>query len=66
MFNKSYHYSQIKSKALQYLKFILKKDIEFNNKIIIVVIYLDKKSILHVVDAATAFQARKFQNSMSK
>lgn len=35
--------------------FILKKDYNLNYKIIINIIYFDKKSILHVVDTATAF-----------
>ena len=54
--NKFWHYYQIKSKAPQYYKFTLKKDIDFNYKIIIDIIYLDGKPVLHTVDIATDFQ----------
>lgn len=55
MINKFYHYYQIKSKVLQRFKFILKKDIESNYKIIVDVMYLDKKLVLQALDIATAF-----------
>lgn len=55
MINKFCHYCQIKGEVLQRLKFILKKDIDFNYEIIVNVMYLDKKPVLHTVDAAIAF-----------
>ena len=65
MINKFCHYCQIKGKAPRQFKFILKKDDDFNYKIIVDVMYLDVKPVLHAVDAATAFQAGQFLNSMS-
>ena len=55
MINKFCHYCQIKGEASQCLKFKLKKDVDFNYEIIIDVIYLNKKPVLLVVDAITAF-----------
>ena len=65
MINKFCHYYQIKSKAPRRFKLTLKKDIDFNYKIMVNVIYLDRKPIFHVVDAATAFQTGRFLNNMS-
>ena len=65
MINKFCHYCQIKGKAPYHFKFILKKDVDFNYKIIIDIIYLDGKLVFHGVDAATAFQAGRFLNIMS-
>ena len=65
MTNKFCHHCQIKGKAPRHFKFTLKKDVDFNYKIIIDVMYLDKKPISRAVDAATAFQAGRFLNSMS-
>ncbi len=53
--NKFYYYYQIKSKALQRLKFILKKDIDFNYKIINNILYLYEKPIFYIIDAVMAF-----------
>ena len=53
--NKLCHYCQIKGKALQQFKFTLKKDIDFNYKIMMNIMYLDKKPVLHVVNAFIAF-----------
>ena len=64
MINKFCHYCQIKSKATRRFKFTLKKDVDFNYKIIVDVMYLDKKPVLYAVDATTDFQAGRFLNSM--
>ena len=65
MINKFCYYCQIKGKAPRHFKFTLKKDVDFNYKIIVDVIYLDGKPVFHAVDAATAFQVRRFLNNMS-
>lgn len=62
--NKFCHYCQIKDKASQCFKFILKKDINFKNKIIVNIIYLNKKPIFHTFDIVTNFQAGRFLNSI--
>lgn len=59
------HYYQIKNKVPQRFKFTLKKDINFNYKIIINIMYLNKKSILHTIDTIIAFQISQFSDSMS-
>ena len=64
MINKFCHYCQIKGKTSRRFKFTLKKDINFNYEINVDVIYLDRKPVFHAVDAATAFQAGQFLNSM--
>ena len=65
MINKFCHYYQIKGKALRRFKFTLKKDVDFNYEIIVDIMYLDKKPVLHAVDATTAFQTGRFLNNMS-
>lgn len=65
MIIKFYHYCQIKDKAPQRFKFTLKKDVDFNYKTIVDIIYLDRKPILHAVDATTVFQVSQFLNNMS-
>lgn len=62
--NKFYRYCQIKSKAAILLKYILKKDINFNYKINIDIIYFDAKLIVHVIDTGIAFQAKQFLNNI--
>ncbi len=57
MINKFYHYHQINGKAHRQLKFILKKNIDFHYKIIVDIIYLNRKPVLYAIDAATAFQS---------
>ena len=64
MINKFCHYCQIKGKASQCFKFILKKDVDFNYKIIVDIMYLDGKPILHKVDAITSFQVGQFLNNI--
>ena len=49
MINKFCHYCQIKGKAAQHFKFTLKKNVDFNYKIIIDIIYLNEKPILHAI-----------------
>ena len=55
MINKFYYYCQIKGKATWHFKFTLKKDIDFNYKIIVDIMYLNGKPVLNAVDAATTF-----------
>ncbi len=63
--NKFYHYCQIKDKAPRCFQFQLKKDVDFNYKIIVDVIYLDRKHVLHTIDTITAFHSGRFLNNMS-
>jgi len=63
--NKFCHHCQVKGSAPKRFKFALRKDIDFNYEIIVDVMYLVKRPVLHVVDAATAFQAGRFLRSMS-
>ena len=65
MINKFCHYCKIKVGAPQRFQFILKKDVDFNHKIIVNVMYLDRKPVLHAVDIATALQASRFLNNIS-
>lgn len=55
MINKFCYYCQIKDKAPKQFEFILKKDIDFNYKIIVDIIYLNRKSIFYVIDVTTTF-----------
>ncbi len=55
MINKFCHYCQIKGEASQRFKFTLKKDVDFNYKIIVDIMYLDGKPVLHTIDVAMAF-----------
>ncbi|KJZ69913.1 hypothetical protein HIM_10698 [Hirsutella minnesotensis 3608] len=61
------HHCQMHSQAPRRFKFTLKDDQEFNYKIIVDVMYLGspQRPVLHVVDAATAFQGARFLPSMS-
>lgn len=65
MIKKFCYYYQIKDKASRYLKFTLKKNVDFNNKIIIDSIYLDKKPILYFIDLNITFQLSRFLNNIS-
>ncbi len=53
------------SKFLERFKFTLKDDRNFNYEMIIDVLHIDSKSVLHVVNAVTAFQAARFLRDMS-
>ena len=53
--NKFYYYCQIKGESSQRFKLTFKKDVDFNYKIIVDIMYLDGKPVLHTVDAATVF-----------
>lgn len=55
MIDKFCYYCQNKGKAPQHFKFTLKKDIDFNYKIIINIIYPDGKPVFHTIDATIAF-----------
>ena len=46
-------------------RFRLKEDFDFNAEIIIDIMFLDGRSLIHVVDSATAFQAARFIKDMS-
>ncbi|KAM4062524.1 integrase core domain-containing protein [Hirsutella rhossiliensis] len=61
------HHCQMHSQAPRRFKFTLKDDQEFNYEIIVDVMYLGspQRPVLHVVDAATAFQGARFLPSMS-
>ena len=61
--NKFCHYCQIKGEVPQRLKFTLKKNVDFNYKIIVDIMYQNRKPIFHAVDTATAFQANRFSNN---
>ncbi|KAK1994575.1 hypothetical protein LX36DRAFT_584097, partial [Colletotrichum falcatum] len=64
--NKFYHYYQLNSKAPRRFKFTLYNNHEFNHKIIINIIYLDSnKPVLHVINAATSFNAARFLQSIT-
>jgi hypothetical protein len=58
--NKICHFCQTNRKAPGRFKFSLKDDLIFNAEIIVDIMYLESKPVLHIVDAATAFQAAKF------
>ncbi|KAI1430907.1 hypothetical protein GGR50DRAFT_700807 [Xylaria sp. CBS 124048] len=60
------HHCQIKGKAPQRFRFSLKDpDINFNYEILADVMYIDGSPVLHVVDAATGFQAARFMRNTS-
>ena len=59
------HQCQINSKAPGRFKFTLKDDYEFNQCIIVNVMYLNSKRVLYIVDKATIFQAAKFLKNIS-
>ncbi|KAI0999859.1 hypothetical protein K3495_g8335 [Podosphaera aphanis] len=61
------HHCQMKSKAPDRFKFKLQDDdMRFNYEIIVDVFYLETNSpVLHVVDAATAYQAASFLKDIS-
>lgn len=46
-------------------KFSIQDECNFNFEIIINIIYLDRKPVLHVINAATLFQATKFLKLIS-
>ncbi len=53
------------AKFSERFKFILKDDVNFNYSMIVNVMYIEKSSILHVVDEATRFQAIKWLQNIS-
>ena len=64
--NKFCHHCQVKGKAPQRFKFTLKDpDVDFNYEVIVDVMYLEERPVLHVVDAATGFQAARFIKNVS-
>jgi hypothetical protein len=46
-------------------KFTLRDDLEFNYQVLVDVMFIDGKPILHVIDAATSFQAARFLRNMT-
>src|SRR5438045_4003059 len=59
------HQCQMHAKSPGRFKFILKEDYNFNFEIIIDIIYLEGRSVLHVVDESTSFQAARFLRDIS-
>ena len=59
------HHCQLSGTAPAHFKFNLKDDKEFNHEVIVDVMNLNGKNVLHVIDAATAFQGARFLPSMS-
>lgn len=60
-----YYYCLIKSKNRQQFRFILKKNIEFNYKIVMDILYIDIKPILHTINITTTFSIGRFFNNIS-
>ena len=56
---KYYHQCQMNSKSPSQFKFTLKKDYNFNYKIVVDIIYIKGKALLHIVNIATTFQATR-------
>ena len=46
-------------------KFTLRDDMEFNYQVLVDVMFINGKPILHVIDAATSFQAARFLRNMT-
>lgn len=65
MMIKFYHYYQIQGKAPWQFNFTLKKDVNFNYKIIVDIIYLDKKPVFHLINIVTTFQTGQYFNNIS-
>lgn len=63
--NKICHQCQMHSKSPGRFKFTVKDDYDFNYEIIVDVMYLNGKPVLHIVDAATSFQAARFLPDIS-
>lgn len=59
------HHCQLHDSAPRRFKFTLKDDQDFNYELIVDVMYLSGKPVLHVVDAATSFQAARFLRILS-
>ena len=47
------------------LNFIIKDDIDFNYNIIVDILYIKSKPVLHIIDKATRFQARRWLKDIS-
>ncbi|KAI0997194.1 hypothetical protein K3495_g10991 [Podosphaera aphanis] len=41
-------------------RFTLRDDYDFNHRVLVEIVYINKKPVLHAIDEATAFQAAKF------
>jgi hypothetical protein len=63
--NRFCHQCQIKDSAPRRFKFTLRDDVNFNYEIIVDVMSIEGRPVLHVVDAATAFQGARFLPTMS-
>jgi hypothetical protein len=59
------HHCQLNDSVPRRFKFTLRDDVNFNYEIIVDVMSIKGKSVLHVVDAATAFQGTRFLPTMS-
>jgi hypothetical protein len=58
--NKYCHLCQLYGGASGRFRFTIRDDIEFNYKLIVDVMYINRKPVLYVVNEATIFQAAKF------
>lgn len=61
MINKFYYYCQIKGEALQHFKFTLKKDFDFNYKIIVDIMYLNKNLYIIQLTPTLFFKQADFK-----
>jgi hypothetical protein len=59
------HQCQMHGNAPGRFKFTLRDDLEFNYQVIVDVMFIDGKPTLHVIDAATSFQAARFLRNMT-
>ena len=59
------HHCQLHGTAPRRFKFTLNDDHHFNYEMLVDVMYLNNKTVLHVVDSSTAFQGAKFLNAIS-
>ncbi|CCU76925.1 integrase and RNaseH domain-containing protein [Blumeria hordei DH14] len=65
MLTKYCHLCQMNGKSPGRFKFSLKKDYDFNFKIVVDVMWIINNPVLHVIDTATSFQAARFPKNMS-
>ena len=59
------HHCQMHQKSPGRFRFSLKDDTDFNYTIVIDVFFINRKAVLHIVDASTAFQAARFLKDMT-
>ncbi|KAH0425958.1 polyprotein [Colletotrichum camelliae] len=59
------HLCQMNGKRPVRFKFTLRDEYNFNYEVIVDIFYLDSKPVLHIIDAATGFQAARFMPDIS-